>query len=238
MTPGQDSDAAEVAPGSRYEHPAAPGVHDNGEPYWPAQVTVLAALLLQVTLPHRLTVGPVWLLPSLEGALLLGLAMTTPRRHHDDNPARRRVALGLIALVNTANAVSLYLLAHELLNKHVTNGHELIVSGVVIWLTNVLIFGLWYWEIDRGGPGRRAHDGGGPADFLFSQMGDAMPFVPIDWMPRFVDYLYLSLTSATAFSPTDTLPISPHAKTLMGVQGLVSLVTLGLVISRAVNILG
>lgn len=229
---------AELTPGSRHPHPAAPGAHDHGEPYWQAQLTVLAALLLQVTLPHRLTVGPVWLLPSLEGALLVGLAVTTPRRRHDENPRRRHVAVGLIAVVNITNAVSLYLLAHELLHKHVSNGHELIVSGIVIWLTNVLIFALWYWEIDRGGPGRRAHDGGGPADFLFSQMGDALPFVPATWMPNFIDYLYLSLTSATALSPTDTMPISSTAKVLMGTQSLVSLVTIGLVISRAVNILG
>src|SRR5205085_7168634 len=96
-------------------------------------------------------------MPSLEGALLIGLVSTTPLgRVHEEHPGRRRVAIGLIAFVNVANAVSLYLLAHELLHKHVQNGRGLILSGIAIWLTNVLIFALWYWQLDRGGPGNRA----------------------------------------------------------------------------------
>lgn len=227
----------EGAPGSRAEHPNPTVKSGRGEPYWPAQLTVLAALLLQVTLPARLTIGPTWLLPSLEGMLLAGLVFGMPHRHHDEHPTRRAVALTMIAIVNLTNAVSLYLLAHLLLIHGTKNGHELIVAGSVIWLTNVLIFSLWYWEMDRGGPGRRALDGGSSADFLFSQMGDGLPYAPEAWQPGFVDYLYLSLTSATALSPTDTLPLSPLAKTLMGTQSLISLVTIGLVISRAVNIL-
>lgn len=223
-------------PGSLNEHPNPYGA-PRREPYWPAQLTVLAALLLQVTLPERLTIGPVWLIPAFEGLLLVGLVFGMPHRHHDEHPSRRAVAIFMIAMVNLTNAVSLALLAHYLLRHGSPNGHELIVSGSVIWLTNVLIFSLWYWEVDRGGPGRRAHDGGGPADFIFSQMGDALPYTPKDWRPGFVDYLFLSLTTATALSPTDTLPLSPLAKTLMGTQSLVSLVTIGLIVSRAVNIL-
>ena len=153
------------------------------------------------------------------------------------------MAIGLIALVNVANAISLYLLAHELLHKHVSNGDALILSGIAIWLTNVLIFALWYWQIDRGGPANRArhpdpHSPEGRPDFVFSEMDTGREYLPDDWMPEFLDYLTLAVTTATAFSPTDTMPISRAAKTLMSTQALISLVTLGLIISRAVGILG
>lgn len=217
--------------GTPYPPPARP------EPAWPAALAVIAAILLQVTLPGRLTVGPTWLLPTLEGLLLLGITAVARPMIEADHPRRRYAALAMVGFVSAANVVSLGLLTHNLLHKHVANGHELIISGMVIWLTNVLIFGLWYWELDRGGPGRRALGQAEAPDFLFSQMGDALPYSPDDWAPNFVDYLYLSLTGATAFSPTDVLPLSNQAKILMGVQGVISLVTLGLVISRAVNIL-
>jgi hypothetical protein len=182
-------------------------------------------------------------LPSLEAALLIGLAATTPRgRVDEDHPVRRKVAIGLIALVNSANAISLYLLAHELLHKRVSNGHALILSGIAIWLTNVLIFALWYWQLDRGGPANRARNpdprtAEGRPDFVFYQMDGGKPYTPGDWMPEFLDYLTLAVTTATAFSPTDTMPVSRLAKALMSTQALISLVTLGLIISRAVGIL-
>jgi hypothetical protein len=211
--------------------------------YWPADLCVLVAILLQVGLSHRLTVGPRWLLPALEGFLLIGLAATTPYGHiREDHPVRRRVAIGLIAVVNAANAISLYLLAHELLNEHISNGRALILSGIAIWLTNVLIFALWYWQLDRGGPADRAkrldpHTPEGRPDFVFAQMDSGRPYTPDDWMPEFLDYLALGVTTATAFSAADTLPISRQAKALMSAQALISLVTLGLIISRAVGIL-
>ena len=204
---------------------------------WPAQLTVLGAIALQLLLPARLTAGPSWLVPSLEGALLIGLAVASPRQLQRPHSRRKIAATVLTALVSAANIYSLAALTHYLLHHNVSNGRELIVSGVLIWLTNVLIFSLWYWEMDRGGPGKRAVGQADEPDFLFTQMGDAMPYVPQDWTPRFIDYLYLSFTSATAFSPTDVLPLSPIAKSLMGIQGLVSLVTIGLIVSRAVNIL-
>ena len=107
---------------------------------------------------------------------------------------------------------------------------------MLIWLTNLLIFALWYWEMDRGGPGRRAAGRDGPPDFLFPQMTDDR-IEPRDWRPKFIDYLYVSLTNNTAFSPTDTMPLTPMAKAVMGVQSVVSLLTIGLIVSRAVNIL-
>ncbi len=211
--------------------------------YWPAQLCVLAAILLQILLPNKLTAGPSWLVPSLEGALLFGLAATFPRRTVEpEHPIHRRVTIGLIALVNVANALSLYLLADQLLNRSVTDGRLLILSGVAIWLTNVLIFSLWYWQIDRGGPANRARHPDptsalGRPDFVFAQMDSGSPYLPADWSPHFMDYLALAVSTATAFSPTDTMPISTRAKALMSVQSLISLVTLALIISRAVGIL-
>lgn len=219
-----------------YPPPPAP------EPFWPAQLTILAAIGLQVALPERLTVGPTWLIPALEGALLIGMFFATPKQLEGEHPRRRRVAIGLTALVTAANVYSLAALTHFLLHHNSAikikgEGRELIVSGMLIWLTNFLIFALWYWEMDRGGPGKRAAGNDGSPDFLFPQMSDDR-IEPRNWRPTFIDYLYVSLTNATAFSPTDTMPLSPAAKSTMGVQAVVSLVTIGLIVSRAVNILG
>jgi uncharacterized membrane protein len=217
-------------PGRPYPPAAA------SEPFWPAQATILAAIGLQLALPKRLTAGPTWLVPALEGALLIGMFMATPRQLEHEHPRRRRVALGLTAIVSGANIFSLVELTHLLLHHNVENGRELIISGVLIWLTNFLIFALWFWEMDRGGPGRRAAGHDGPPDFLFPQMSDDR-IEPLQWRPKFIDYLYVSLTNNTAFSPTDTMPLTPMAKSIMGIQSIVSLLTIGLIVSRAVNIL-
>jgi hypothetical protein len=142
----------------------------SSDPFWPAQLAALAALLLYLLLPQKLTLGPAWLLPSVEALLLAGLVITAPSRHRPYSPRRRTFALGLIGLVTTVNFVSLGLLTHFLLRGGKTNGHALILAGVVIWLTNLLVFALWYWEIDRGGPITRVLDREATADFLFAQM--------------------------------------------------------------------
>ena len=228
------------------QHPSVPaGLGSAGRPYppppdseavWPAQLTVLAALVVQLLLPDRLTVGPGWLVPSCEGALLIGMFVVTPNVIEEEHPRRRRIALSLTAFVTLANIFSLAALTHFLLNHKVSDGRGLIFAGVLIWITNLLIFALWYWEMDRGGPGRRATGTDGPPDFLFPQMSDDR-IEPRDWRPKFVDYLYVSLTNNTAFSPTDTMPLTPMSKIVMGVQSVVSLLTIGLIVSRAVNIL-
>jgi uncharacterized membrane protein len=166
----------------------------------------------------------------------VGLALASPREVEHEHRGRRLTAVGLTGLVTAANITSLVLLSHELLHHGSPNARELIVSGALIWLTNVLIFGLWYWQTDRGGAGRRAAGQDGPPDFLFPQMSDDR-IEPVNWRPQFIDYLYVSLTNALALSPTDTMPLSATAKSIMGLQSLVSLVTIGLVIARAVNIL-
>lgn len=210
---------------------------DGLSPYWEPQAVVLAALLLDLLLPARLTIGPTWLLPSVEGLLLLTLIAVSPHPDLRHSPRRRHVAIGLIAVVSLVNTVSLVLLVHYLLHGHAENGRELVFSGIVLWGTNVLLFGLWYYELDRGGPVARAMREAHYPDFLFVQMSDGERFAPEGWRPRLIDYLYTSLTNATAFSPTDTMPLSSTAKWLMSVQSLAALTTIGLVVARAVNIL-
>ncbi len=228
--PAVPAAAAPEPAGRAYPPPA------DSEAFWPAQLTVALAIVVQVLLPGRLTAGPDWLVPSLEGVLLIGLFVVTPNVVEDEHPRRRRIALVLTAIVSAANIFSLGALTHYLLHHNVQDGRGLIVAGVLIWLTNLLIFALWYWEMDRGGPGLRASGRDQPPDFLFPQMSDDR-IEPRDWRPKFVDYLYVSLTNNTAFSPTDTMPLTPMAKAVMGVQSVVSLLTIGLIVSRAVNIL-
>ena len=211
---------------------------DGLSPWWGPQLVVAVALGIDVVLPKRLTIGPAWLLPSVEGALLVALVFVSPHPSLRHSPLRRQVAIGLIGLVSGVNIYSLVELARDLLNHNVTNGRELIYSGIALWITNVLLFGLWYFELDRGGPVARLLDDERHPDFLFVQMAaDAEKYAREGWTPRLVDYLYTSLTNATAFSPTDTMPLTANAKWLMSTQSLVSLVTLGLIIARAVNIL-
>jgi uncharacterized membrane protein len=208
----------------------------RSEPLWPALATLVVAIGLQVVLPERVIAGPRWLLPALEGVLLIVLVIASPLVVGGEHKTRRRLAISVTGLISAANITSLVLLSHELLHHGTPNGRELIVAGALIWMTNVLIFGLWYWETDRGGAGKRAAGIDGPPDFLFPQMSDDR-IEPVNWRPQFIDYLYVSLTNALALSPTDTMPLTPTAKGIMGLQSLVSLVTIGLVIARAVNIL-
>jgi uncharacterized membrane protein len=215
-------------------HPYPPPA--EAEPFWPAQLTILVAIGLQLLLPDRLTAGPYWLVPSFEAALLVGMIVITPNQVEDEHPRRRFTALTLTAFVGAANIFSLAALTHFLLHHEVADGRSLIGSGVLIWLTNFLLFALCYWELDRGGPGRRAAGHDKAPDFLFPQMSDDR-IQPLNWRPKFADYLYVSLTNNTAFSPTDTMPLTRVAKGVMGVQSVVSLLTLGLIVSRAVNIL-
>ena len=205
------------------------------DPFWPAQVTVLAAIGLSLHLPSYLGVHPVWVIPTIEGVLLAALVATTPRERLRPMPQRRGVALGLIGLVSASNLLNLVLLVHRLLH-HNTNAHALILAGVEIWITNVLLFTVWYWELDRGGPLARKLEVLRAPDFLFPQMTEPL-LGGMDWRGGYVDYFYTSFTNASAFSPTDTMPLTPMAKMLMLVQSLTSLVTIGMVFARAVNIL-
>ncbi len=212
------------------------GAIERWLPFWEPQLVVACAIALQLSLSDEVTLGPTWMLPAFEGALLIGLVIASPHPNVRHSPLRRKVAIGMVAFVSAANTFSLVMLCHQLLHGGKENGHQLILSGIVLWCTNVLLFGLWYWETDRGGPVAREKGEQDVPDFLFPQMTDPR-WAPEGWMPRLIDYLYVSLTNATAFSPTDTMPLTPTAKSLMSAQSLVSLVTIGLVVARAVNIL-
>ena len=209
---------------------------DRKLPIWGPELVVAVAIVIDVILPGKLTLGPSWLLPTLEAVLLVGLIAASPHPYVRHSRARRMVAIALIALVSATNAVSLGLLSHFLLRGGMQNGRTLIFSGALLWLTNVLLFGLWYWELDSGGPMERMRRRHRHPDFLFVQMSDPR-WAPKDWHPGLVDYLYVSFTNATAFSPTDTMPLTTTAKWLMSAQAVTALVTVALVVSRAVNIL-
>jgi hypothetical protein len=208
-----------------------------GEDRLPVALTILVAIALQVALPAHLAFKPTWVLPALEGALLVGITAANPRRIDRASTLLRYASLGLTALISVANAWSSAALIHGLVNgSEGQSAGPLLESGASIYLTNIIVFGLWYWEWDRGGPVARAHARREFPDFLFPQMTQS-DLAPPTWIPTFLDYFYVSFTNATAFSPTDTMPLSRWAKVLMLLQSAVSLVTVALVVARAVNIL-
>ena len=206
------------------------------EPFWEAQLAVLVSIVLYVVLPARLTVGPRWLVPSLEGVLLFGLVISTPYLHHTQSTVRRRTTIALIVIVTAANFAAEGLLVHYLLRSGGTGGRSLVFSAAQIWFTNVAAFGLWFWEVDRGGPHMRTAPKPRAPDFLFPQMDASDPSLK-GWRPAFLDYLYVAFTNASAFSPTDAMPLSVRIKTLMLIQAIASFLTVGVVAARAVNIL-
>lgn len=208
-----------------------------GEHRLPVAAIVAVAIVLQVGLPDRLTFHPTWLLPTFEVALLIGLVAANPYRIERESRALRTASLVLIAVVTIDNIWSAGKLVDGLLNSTLgSDAGPLLASGASIYVTNVIVFALWYWELDRGGPVARLHGRSPYPDFLFPQMTE-VHLAPPGWAPTIVDFLYLSFTNATAFSPTDVLPLSRLAKALMAVQAAVSLGVVALVVARAVNIL-
>jgi uncharacterized membrane protein len=233
-----------MVPGERPDKVRYPGFTPawrrptQGEARWEVTVAVAIAVVLQLPVPGRLVlVSPAWVLPALEGLLLIGLVTANPRRINRESKAVRLASLTLAAILSLANAWSVGSLVVGLVRG--TEGNTagpLLVTGGIVWLTNVIIFGLWYWEFDRGGPVSRANADRMYPDFQFAQM--ASPgLAPPHWEPTFGDYLYLSFTNAAAFSPTDVLPLSRWAKMAMAAQASISIVTVALVVARAVNIL-
>ena len=205
------------------------------EKMWHVQLTVLAVIVLQLLLGNTYSVGPKYSLAALELLLLVGLSITTRRPSQRSLNLRRFFSLGLIACITVLNIASLLLLLDNLLNGSIHEGHTLLLSAGSIYITNIILFGLWYWELDGGGPDKRLTEKSNH-DFLFVQQNLNDP-VDKNWQPLFFDYLYTSSTNATAFSPTDTMPLTHRAKAFMLVQSLISLLAVGLVIARAVNIL-
>ncbi len=220
-------------------------------PVWPV-LAVLTAAGLYATLPGKFVVGSGssaytvlrWLVPGLTVILLVPLALTIPgspllraatRRVEALRLSRRLLSLAVIALITAANALSITLLVHLLVNHAHTNAAPLLRAGIHMWVTNVLVFALWFWQLDGGGPLFRHVHPNYEHDFLFPQQMLDEP--ELRWQPRFVDYLYLAFTNATAFSPTDAMPLTIWAKVLMMVQSSASLLLAIMVVARAVNIL-
>lgn len=211
--------------------------HTPGESRWPGSLAVLVAIAMQLALPSRVAIQPRWLIPGLEVLLLAAIVAVNPRRINRRSQGIRLASMALTLLVSGANAFSAARLVGDLVvGSHKTTASQLLITGGLIWFTNVLAFSLWYWELDRGGPAARAHGDRDHTDFLFPQMSEPQ-LAPRDWEPEYLDYLYLSFTNASAFSPTDVLPLSRWTKLTMMAQSLVSLTTLALVVARAVNTL-
>jgi len=205
-------------------------------------LAVLVALGLYVALPQAMTGHAAvasalrFAIPAVELALLAPLALGAPHRNAAESARRRTAAIVLTAVLSAANLLALGLLVARLSDGTVA-GRPLLLATAEIWTTNAIVFALWYWELDGGGPPLRLAEPSGRRDFAFVQMLSPQLAEP-GWHPRFVDYLYLSFTNASAFSPSDTLPLTRWAKLLMLLQSWVSIVTVVLVAARAVSMLG
>jgi uncharacterized membrane protein len=225
----------EMAGGARLHRQA------KAEPRWPVSLSVIIAITLQLVVSGKLALQPRFVLPGLEVALLIGLNVANPLRIERASRPVRTASIMLIVLISAANAASAALLVKVIVTgQPPLNAYRapvaLLGTGAAIWATNVIAFALWYWEFDRGGPVQRLHGKKSCPDLLFPQM--TVPrLTPRGWGPQFVDYLYMSFTNATAFSPTDVMPLARWAKLTMLVQSAVSLSLGALVIARAVNIL-
>jgi hypothetical protein len=208
-----------------------------GESRWPMAGAVLAAMVLTILLPGTLRLGPQWVLPLIEGLLLVAVIAGDPVTVSRRSRELRALSIVLVSvLVFGALWATVQLIDDLIHGGAVTNSaSELLEAGTVVWVSNNIAFALLYWELDGGGAAARAHHLPTHADFAFPQQLNPR-IAPPDWRPRFIDYLYLGFTNATAFSPTDVMPLAPWAKIAMAVQSLVSLGILGLVIARAVNV--
>lgn len=214
---------------------------------WPA-LAVLVAALTYAVLPESLLVGPRLAIPAVELVLLGALLLTNPRRMVRQTRWSRAISIALACVVIATNLVALGMLVRTLTSGE-PGGLPLLVAGMQVWLTNVIGFGLLFWEVDRGGPVARhtlARDRLPPADWRFSQDENQDTVTEVagtssarsNWRPELVDYLYVSLTNSSAFSPTDTMPLTPRAKALMGLEATAALLTSLLVVARAIGALG
>jgi hypothetical protein len=218
----------------------------SGESRWPATIATLIAVGLYGALPNNLLVGPRYITPAIELVMLIVILVDNPSRMTKQSKRSRVAALGLTYIIMASNFVALVLLLHQLVSSGSDKGPQLLLAALQVWLTNVIVFALAFWELDRGGPVRRHHD---PrvalplADFRFPQDEDRDTIIEVSkgssvvsgWLPRFVDYAYVSLTNSSAFSPTDTMPLTSRAKILMGTESAMALITSVVVIAKGVG---
>lgn len=221
---------------------------DEGENRLPPAVAVMVAGLTYALLPGTLLFGPRLAIPALELALLIALIATNPRRMTRETRWSRIASIAQASIVIITNLIALGMLVHALTLPKTPAG-PLLVAAMQVWLTNVIGFALLFWELDRGGPVARRmtpRTKMQAAEWRFSQDENADTVTEVavtssgtsGWIPTFADYLYVSLTNSSAFSPTDTMPLSTRAKALMGVEATAALLTSLLVIARAVGSLG
>ncbi|MEU2433910.1 hypothetical protein ABZ611_31230 [Streptomyces sp. NPDC007861] len=209
-----------------------------GEARWPMAGAVIGAMLLSQLMPDDLRLGPRWLLPLGEGLLLLTLIAGDPGRISRRSAALRAAAIALVGVLAVSAIWSTVRLIDDLIHggAETNSATGLLQAGGSVWASTVLAFSLLYFELDGGGAAARAHRMPATPELAFPQQ--LSPELNArQWRPRYIDYLYLGLTNSTAFSPTDVMPLAPWAKISMAVQSLVSLLILGLVIARAVNVL-
>jgi hypothetical protein len=207
----------------------------EGEHRWWIVTSLVAVIAAQFALPSRLAPHPAYIAPSVEAVLLVVLTVMHPTRASRRTQRLRIASQVLLAIIAAANTASVVLLIRTITTGHHVAADTLLIGGGEIWLTNTIVFALWYWEYDRGGPAARAHGTKDVPDLLFPQLTD--DHMAWNWEPIFLDYLYVSFTNSTAFSPTDTSPLSRWAKLLFALQAAISLVTVALIAARAVNIL-
>jgi hypothetical protein len=210
---------------------------DRPEPRWQAVLAFIAVGAIYLALPHSLIVGPTWLLPTLIGALL----MPTVVSHRLHLSINRILGFAISSLITVALIGSVILLVHAL-PSHRESAPQLLFSGALLWITNVIVFALWYWRIDGGGPTRRQeHYEFGSHSFLFPQMqvpkDERSDFACARWRPHFVDYLFIAFTQSSTFGPTDAPLLARWAKVLAMSQSFISLLIVVLLISRAVGAL-
>ena len=196
---------------------------------------VVATLVLQVALPDDMALRPWWLLPGVSVLLVVALLLVNPGRMSQFSAVERTISLLIVGLVTVVNAWSAASLVYGIAAGTTGDraGAVLVTGGIVYW-TNVVAFSLWYWEFDRGGPGRRAAGRAEYPDLQFPQMADP-GLAHQDWEPSYLDYLYFSFTNAAAFSPTDVMPLRIWAKMTMMLQAVVSLVLAVMVVAWAIN---
>lgn len=197
-------------------------------------IGILAIGFLYLALPERLTFGPSWLLLAIEAVLLIPFIFFGITHRPVPHITIRLFAFALLAVVTLGLAASIVLLVNTVINGS-TKGSFLLRSAALLWVTNILVFALWYWEIDGGGPHKRHMSGHQAGDFMFPQQADGNK---TGWVSEFVDYLFVAFTGATALSPTDTFPLTRPAKFLMMTEAILSLIIIVLLAARAVNILG
>lgn len=227
-------------------------LHKHALDFWLARAAVLVTAGLNAVLINNLTILPWWLGSVVEVALLVPLSIATASAQHRIRHARsahhwrlvrlhrrwiRWFAILLTAVVTAINFTALSSVTHALLyGAKGASGQSLLIDALNIWFTNVVVFALWFWNLDRGGPATRDLHPGGSPDLLFPQMVGDLPHC-VGWTPGFIDYFFVAFTNATAFSPTDTMPLTARVKLLFIVQSAASLLTVGLVAARAVNVL-